>query len=106
VSALIILLSSLVTCHHRKLFDPGTCCLIKDEGKVKLLILTTGHTEHPDIRVKHCAYDHSVATVQNPRDVTIVSHKYSLTVARHATVVVAVPCTVHYPANYKIKTII
>jgi hypothetical protein len=29
----------------------------------------------------------------------------SLTVARHATVVVAVPSTVHYPANYKIKNI-
>jgi hypothetical protein len=37
------------------------------------------------------------------RGVTTVSHKYSLTVARHATVVVAVPSTVHYPANYKIK---
>jgi hypothetical protein len=58
---------------------------------------------HPDIRVKHCAYGHSVATLLNPRGVTTVSHKYSLTAARHATVLVAVPSTVHYPANYKIK---
>jgi len=59
--------------------------------------------KHPDIRVKHCAYGHSVATLLNPRGVTTVSHKYNLTIARHATVVVAVPSTVHYPANYKIK---
>jgi hypothetical protein len=58
---------------------------------------------HPDIRVKHCAYGYSVATLLNPRGVATVSHKYSLTVARHATVAVAVPSTVHYPANYKIK---
>jgi hypothetical protein len=32
-----------------------------------------------------------------------VSHKYSLTAARHATVVVAVPSTVQNPAKYKIK---
>jgi hypothetical protein len=56
--------------------------------------------------VKHCAYGHSVATLLNPCGVTTVSHKYSLTVARHATVVVAVPSTVHHPANYKIKYII
>jgi hypothetical protein len=55
------------------------------------------------MRVKHCAYGHSVATLLNPRGVTTVSHKYSLTVARHATVVVTVPSTVHYPDNYKIK---
>jgi hypothetical protein len=55
------------------------------------------------MRVKHCAYGHSVATLPNPRGVTTVYHKCSLTVARHATVVVAVPSTVHYPANYKIK---
>jgi hypothetical protein len=55
--------------------------------------------------VKHYAYEyvHSVATLLNPRGVTTVSHKYSKTAARHATVVVAVPSTVHYPANYKIK---
>jgi hypothetical protein len=53
--------------------------------------------------MKHCAYGHSVATLLNPRDVTTVSHKYSLTVERHASVVVAVPSTVHYPDNYKIK---
>jgi hypothetical protein len=51
---------------------------------------------HPAIRVKH-----SVATLLNPRGVTTVSQKYSLTVARHATVVVAVPSAVHYPVNYK-----
>jgi hypothetical protein len=32
-----------------------------------------------------------------------VSRKYGLTVARQATVVVAVPSTIHYPANYKIN---
>jgi hypothetical protein len=63
-------------------------------------------TSRPDIRVKHCAYGHSVTTLLNPRGVTTVSHKYSLTVARHATVVVAVPSTVHYPANYNIKYIL
>jgi hypothetical protein len=57
---------------------------------------------HPDIRVKHGAYGHSVATLLNPRGVATVCHKYSLTVARHPTVVVAVPSIVHYPANYKI----
>jgi hypothetical protein len=57
----------------------------------------------PDIRVKHCAYGHSVATLLNPRGITAVYHKYSVTVARHATVVVAVPFTVHYPDNYKIQ---
>jgi hypothetical protein len=50
---------------------------------------------HPDIRLKYCVYGHSVATQLNPRGVT--------TAARHATVVVAVPSTVHYPPNYKIK---
>jgi hypothetical protein len=52
------------------------------------------------------AYGHSVATLLNTRVVTTVSHKNSLRVARHATVVVAVPSTVHYPANYKIETYI
>jgi hypothetical protein len=60
---------------------------------------------HPDIRVKHCAYGHSVATLLNPLGVTF-SHKYSVIVARHATVVVAIPFTVHYPHNYKIKYIL
>jgi hypothetical protein len=55
------------------------------------------------MRVKHCACDHSVATLLNPRGVTTVSHKYSLTVARHATVVVAVPSIVQYSPNYKIE---
>jgi hypothetical protein len=53
--------------------------------------------------MKHCAYGHSLATLLNPRRVTTVSHKYSLTVARYVTVVVAVPSTEYYPANYKIK---
>jgi hypothetical protein len=53
--------------------------------------------------MKHCAYGHSVATLLNPRGVKTVSHKYSLTVVRHAAVVVAVPFTVHYPANYEVK---
>jgi hypothetical protein len=39
----------------------------------------------------------------NPGGVTTVSHKYSLTAARHATVVVAVPSTAHCPDDYKIK---
>jgi hypothetical protein len=56
---------------------------------------------HPDIRAKQRAYGHSVVTLLTPRGVTTVSHKYSLTAARHATV--AVPSTVHYPDNYKIK---
>jgi hypothetical protein len=56
--------------------------------------------------VKHCAYSHSVATLLNPRAVITVSHKNSLTVAIYATVVVVVPSTVHYPANYKTKYII
>jgi hypothetical protein len=55
---------------------------------------------HPDIKVKHCAHGHSVATLLNPCGVTTVSYKYSLTVARYETVVVAVPSTAHYPANY------
>jgi hypothetical protein len=58
---------------------------------------------HPDIRVKHCAYGHSVAKLLNPRSVTTVSYKYSVTFARHAMVLVAVPSTVQYAANYKIK---
>jgi hypothetical protein len=53
-------------------------------------------TTHPVIRVKYCAYGHSVATLLNPRGVTTESHKYSLTAARHATVVVAVPSTIHH----------
>jgi hypothetical protein len=53
-------------------------------------------TRHLDSRVKHCAYGHRVATLLNPRGITTVSHKYSPTVARHTTVVVAVPSTVHY----------
>jgi hypothetical protein len=60
----------------------------------------------PDIRVKPCAYGHSVATLLNPRGVATVSHKYSLTVARHTSVVVAVPSTVRHPDNYKIKNIL
>jgi hypothetical protein len=44
-------------------------------------------------------YGHSVATLLNPRGVTTVSHSYSLTVARHVTVVVAVPSTAHHPTN-------
>jgi hypothetical protein len=56
---------------------------------------------HPDIRVKHCAYGHSVATLLNPRGVATVSYKYSLTVATH--VLVAVSPAVHCSGNYKIK---
>jgi hypothetical protein len=58
--------------------------------------LKSTNIRHPHTRVKHCAYVHSVTTLLNPRGVTTVSHKYSLTAARHATVVLAVllPCTV------------
>jgi hypothetical protein len=56
-----------------------------------------------DIRVKHCAYGHIVATLLNARGVAKLSHNYSLTAARHATVVVAVPSIVQYPTNHKIK---
>jgi hypothetical protein len=55
------------------------------------------------MRVKHCAYGHSVATLLIPRGVATVSHKFSLTVVRHSTVVVAVPSTVHCSVIYKIK---
>jgi hypothetical protein len=54
------------------------------------------------MRMKRCAYGHSVVTLLNPRGVTRVSHKYSLTVARHVTVVVAVPSTVYYPDDYEV----
>jgi hypothetical protein len=57
---------------------------------------------HPDNRVKHCAYGHSVAILLNPHGVTTVFHKHSPVIARHATVVVAVPFTIHYHAYYKI----
>jgi hypothetical protein len=67
------------------------------------LAFWTAPIRHPDTRVKHCAYGHSVATQLNPRGVKTVFYKYSQTVASHATVIVAVPSTVHYPANYKIK---
>jgi hypothetical protein len=42
-------------------------------------------------------------TAKPTRCFRTVSHKYSLLVARHAIVVVAVPSTVHYPTNYKLK---
>jgi hypothetical protein len=58
---------------------------------------------HPDYSVKHCPHAHSVVTLLNPRGVTTVSHKYSLAVTRHGTVVVAVPSIVQHPANFKIK---
>jgi hypothetical protein len=68
-------------------------------GSNKPLDLYRG-ISHPAI---HSAHGHSVATLLNPRGVTRVSHRYSLTVARHANVVVAVPSTVHYPVNYRTK---
>jgi hypothetical protein len=42
----------------------------------------------------------------NSERLTTVSHKNSVTFARYATVTVAVPSAIHYPANYKIKYII
>jgi hypothetical protein len=62
-----------------------------------------GQVGRQDMRVKHCAYGHRVATLLNPRGVTTVSYKYSLIVERYATLVVAVTSSVHYPTNYKIK---
>jgi hypothetical protein len=58
---------------------------------------------HSDIRVKHCAYGHSVATLLNRGGVTTVCHKDIVTVARHTTVLVVVSSTVHYSAKSKIK---
>jgi hypothetical protein len=55
---------------------------------------------HLDIRMKHYACGHSVATLLNPLGVTTVSRKYTPAVA------VAVLSAVHYPANYKIKYIL
>jgi hypothetical protein len=60
---------------------------------VHLFLVQILTIKHPDMS----------ETLLNPRGVPTVSHKYSLTLARHATVVVAVPSTVHYPLNYKIK---
>jgi hypothetical protein len=75
-------------------------CKIHSVGKIGKSVC---RIRHPGIRVKHCSYGHSVATLINPRVVTTVSHKYILTVARHATVIVAIPSTVQYPAKYKIN---
>jgi hypothetical protein len=48
----------------------------------------------------------ALPTLLNPHGVASVSHMYSRTVARHANMIVAVPSTVHNPANYKIKYIL
>jgi hypothetical protein len=50
------------------------------------------------MRVKHCTHGHSITTLLNPR-----SEKYNLTVANHSSVVVALPSTIYYLANYKIN---
>jgi hypothetical protein len=42
----------------------------------------------------------------NPRGVATVYHKCSLIVSRHATGVVAIPCTVHCFSNYKIQMLL
>jgi hypothetical protein len=81
-----------------------TSSIIKSYGEVVILYQKYGiHISHPDIRVKHCAYGHSVTTLLNARSVTTVSRKYILTVASHATILVAVPSTVCSPANCKIN---
>jgi hypothetical protein len=49
---------------------------------------------HPDTRIKHCAFWPHRCNTANPRG----CYKF-LTIARHATVVVAVPSTAHYPSN-------
>jgi hypothetical protein len=58
---------------------------------------------HPDMRVKYCAYGHSVVTLLNPRGVATVSPQVDSLITV-VTVVGAVPSTVHHPANYKIIT--
>jgi hypothetical protein len=58
---------------------------------------------NPGIRVKHWSYGHCVTTLLNPRGVAAVSHKYSLTVARNANAVVAVPPSMHCPDYCKKK---
>jgi hypothetical protein len=90
-----------VGCGHVTISGQYALCVLR--GPESALPTCRRAIRHPDIRVKHCAYGHSVATLLNPRGVTTVSHKYSLTAARHATVVVAVPSIVHYPPNFKIK---
>jgi hypothetical protein len=74
-----------------------------DDDGVTEKLLIIGSISHPHIRVKHCTYGYSVATLLDPLGGTTLFHEYSLTVERHATVVVAVPSTVRYPANYGIK---
>jgi hypothetical protein len=79
---------------------------------------TTGNitqytVSHPGMRVQHWAYGHGVTTMLNPRGVTTMlnprgvtthSQKYSLTVASHGTLVLAVHSTVQHSVNFKIKT--
>jgi hypothetical protein len=88
---------SVVTESLMVLFRIATFSVRWTESYVMLAI------SNPHVRVKHCAYGHSVATLLNPLGGTTVSHEYSLTVARYAIVVVAVPSTLRCPANYRIK---
>jgi hypothetical protein len=78
--------------HKNKLWKPIYSPIVENTSK-----------GHPDVTMKHCAYGDNVATLLNPRGVTTVSHKFSTTIATHATEVVAVPCTVHHPGNYNIR---
>jgi hypothetical protein len=55
--------------------------VLRHRHKFTIVLDNVVPIRHPYIRMKHCAYGHSVATLLNPRGVTTVSHKYSLTVA-------------------------
>jgi hypothetical protein len=53
--------------------------------------------------VKHCPYGHCAATLLNPCGAATVSQKYRLIFAKYATVVMAIPSTIHYHVNNKLK---
>jgi hypothetical protein len=90
---IIIIISSVAVAHVRACYTT----------MFRLALRQLYAIGRPEMIMKNCAFSHNVATLLNPRSVTTVSHKYSLAVARHATVVVAVPSTVHSPTNYKIN---
>jgi hypothetical protein len=89
-----------MTCPALWWLDVNNNLLSSSSGYFHSNVLTISY---PDMRVQHCPFSHSVATLINPGGVTTVSHKHILTVARLVNCVVAVPSTVHYPANCKIK---
>jgi hypothetical protein len=58
-----------------RLLTPSVRCACVNYKRQHMLNII----RHPGIRVKHCSCGHSVATMLNPRGVTTVSRKYSLT---------------------------